>query len=73
MLWPVTPEGRLQYMADIVNTVRKAPRGIGVMYWAPEWEAWNEDGSPGPVVSVMDRLEALTSRPASRAPAPVNP
>lgn len=73
MLWPVTPEGRQQYMADIVNTVRKAPRGIGVMYWAPEWEAWSEDGSPGPVVSVMDHLDTLTGRPASHAPAAVNP
>jgi arabinogalactan endo-1,4-beta-galactosidase len=73
MLWPQTPEGRLQYMADIVNTVRKAPHGIGVMYWAPEWEAWNADGSPGPVVSVMDHLADLSARPASLAPAAVNP
>ena len=73
MLWPVTPEGRLQFMADIVNTVKKAPRGIGVMYWAPEWEAWNADGSPGPAVSVLDHLKDLTSRPASHAPTAVNP
>jgi arabinogalactan endo-1,4-beta-galactosidase len=73
MLWPETAEGRLQYMADIVNTVRKAPRGLGVMYWAPEWEAWYADGSPGPVVSVMDDLETLRSRPASHAPKAVNP
>lgn len=73
MLWPETPEGRLQFMADIINTVRKAPHGIGVMYWAPEWEAWNKDGSPGPVVYVMDHLKDLTARPASHAPAAVNP
>lgn len=73
MLWPETPDGRLQFMADIVNTVKKAPRGLGVMYWAPEREAWNEDGSPGPVVSVMDRLASLSARPASHAPAAVNP
>jgi arabinogalactan endo-1,4-beta-galactosidase len=60
-------------MADIVNTVRGAPRGIGVMYWAPEWEAWNADGTPGPVVFTMGRLTALTARPASHAPAAVNP
>src|SRR6185437_16464291 len=36
MLWPVTPEGRLQFMVDLVNTVRKAPNGMGVIYWAPE-------------------------------------
>ena len=73
MMWPQTPEGRLQFMADIVNTVRKAPRGIGVMYWAPEWEVWNADGTPGPAVFVMDRLAELTARPASHAPAAVNP
>jgi arabinogalactan endo-1,4-beta-galactosidase len=73
MLWPETPAGRLQFMADIINTVRKAPRGIGVMYWAPEREAWNEDGTPGPVVSVMDHLDELTARPASHAPKAVHP
>ena len=72
MLWPETPEGRLQFMADIVNTVRKAPRGLGVMYWAPEWEAWNDDGSPGPVVSVLDQLARLSGGPESHAPAAVN-
>jgi arabinogalactan endo-1,4-beta-galactosidase len=71
MLWPETPEGRLQFMADIVNTVRKAPRGLGVMYWAPEREAWNDDGSPGPVVSVLDQLANLSGGPASHAPAAV--
>jgi hypothetical protein len=56
MLWPETPEGRLQFMADIVNTVRRAPRGVAVMYWAPEREAWNEDGSPGEVMG-RSRME----------------
>jgi len=73
MFWPETPEGRLQFMADIINTVKKAPRGIGVMYWAPEREAWNADGTPGPVVSVLDQLDKLKARPASHAPAAVNP
>ena len=68
MLWPETPEGRLQFMVDIVNTVKKAPHGLGVMYWAPEKEAWNDDGSPGPVVFVLDDLTTLTNRPASHAP-----
>ena len=68
MLWPETPEGRLQFMADIVNTVERAPRGLGVMYWAPEWEAWNADGGPGPVVSVLDQRTTLTNRPASHLP-----
>jgi arabinogalactan endo-1,4-beta-galactosidase len=73
MLWPQTPEGRLQFMADIINTVRKAPHGLGVMYWAPEREAWNKDGSPGPAVFVMAHLNDLTARPASHAPAAINP
>ena len=73
MMWPQTPEGRLQFMVDLVNTVRKAPRGVGVMYWAPEYEAWNEDGSPGPAVFTLDHLRDLTARPASHAPAEVNP
>lgn len=62
MMWPETPEGRLQYMADLVNTVKKAPQGLGVMYWAPERDIWNADGSPGPAVSVMDQLTTLTNR-----------
>ncbi len=73
MRWPETPAGRLQYMADIVRTVQKAPHGLGVFYWAPEREAWNPDGSPGPVVSVLDRLAELSARPASQAPRAVEP
>ena len=73
MLWPVTPQGRLQFMADLVNTVKQAPRGVSVMYWAPERDLWNEDGSPGPVVSVLDHLTTLTNRPASHAPTAVSP
>lgn len=67
MLWPTTPEGRLQFMVDLVNTVRKSPRGIGVMYWAPELEIWNADGTPQPAVYTMEHLD-LTGRPASHAP-----
>ncbi len=73
MPWPVTPQGRLQFMVDLVNTVRKAPHGLGVMYWAPEYDLWNQDGSPGPAVFTMDHLKDLTARPASHAPAAVNP
>ena len=68
MVWPLTPQGRLQFMVDLINTMHKAPRGIGAMYWAPEVEAWNDDGSPGPVVFVLDHLADLTARPASHAP-----
>jgi arabinogalactan endo-1,4-beta-galactosidase len=73
MLWPQTPEGRLQFMVDLVNTVRAAPRGIGVQYWAPEFGVWNEDGSPGPAVFTLDHLTDLKARPASHAPAAVQP
>jgi arabinogalactan endo-1,4-beta-galactosidase len=73
MLWPSTPEGRLQYMVDIVNTVKKAPHGLGVFYWAPERDVWNSDGSPGPAVFAMDNMGKLIKRPASHAPVDVNP
>ena len=73
MMWPQTPEGRLQYMADIINTMKKAPRGVSVMYWAPESDIWNADGSPGPAVSVMDHLTTLTNRPDSHVPTAVRP
>ena len=56
MLWPVTPQGRLQFMVDLVNTVKAAPLGVGVMYWAPEWDLWNPDGTPGPAVFTLDHL-----------------
>ena len=73
MMWPLTPAGRVQFMADLINTMKAAPRGIGAMYWAPEFGAWNADGSPGPVVFVLDSLQALRARPASHVPAPAGP
>jgi len=69
MLWPVTPEGRLQFMVDLVNTVRRAPRGIAVMYWQPEWDLWNADGTPGPAVFTLDHLKDLAAGPGRHAPA----
>ena len=71
MLWPVTPEGRLQFMVDVVNTVQYA-HGLGVMYWAPEYDAWNKDGSPGPVVFTLQHLADLRDGAASHAPREVN-
>ncbi|MDE3128027.1 MAG: glycosyl hydrolase 53 family protein [Gemmatimonadota bacterium] len=62
MLWPVTPEGRLQFMVDLVNAVKAAPRGVGVMYWAPEWDLWNADGTPGPAVFTLDHLHDSGAR-----------
>ncbi|HEX9107525.1 MAG TPA: glycosyl hydrolase 53 family protein [Longimicrobiales bacterium] len=58
MLWPVTPQGRAQFIADLVATVRRAPRTLTVMYWQPEWDLWNPDGSPAPTVFVGDRARA---------------
>lgn len=69
MLWPVTPQGRLQFMVDLVNTVRKAPNGLGVMYWAPEYALWNFYAAPGPAVFTLDSLKALANTPESHAPA----
>jgi arabinogalactan endo-1,4-beta-galactosidase len=73
MLWPETAEGRLQFMADLVNTVKKSPDGLAVMYWAPERDVWNADGTPGPAVFVLDQLTTLTNRPASHVPTAVFP
>ncbi len=38
MIWPLTPEGQKQFLADLIRTVKEAPehRGIGVNYWHPE-------------------------------------
>jgi arabinogalactan endo-1,4-beta-galactosidase len=66
-LWPGTPEGQLQFMADLINTVKRAPGGLGVFYWAPERALWNADGSPAPAISVLDHL-SLTNPPQSHLP-----
>lgn len=72
-LWPNTPEGQLQFMVDMVNIVRKGPRGTGVFYWAPERAIWNADGSPGPAVFTPDNLTKLTKRPESHVPVTIKP
>jgi len=38
MVWPLTPEGQRQFLADLIRTVKEAPggHGIGVNYWHPE-------------------------------------
>ncbi len=68
MLWPETQQGRLQFMVDLINTVKAAPNGLGVMYWAPEFGVWNRDGTPGPTVFVLDSLQALRTGPGSHLP-----
>ncbi len=60
MLWPVTPEGRLQFLVALVRTVREAPDGLGVMYWAPEYDLWHIYATPGPALFTPDSLNAAT-------------
>jgi len=38
MVWPLTPDGQKQFLADLIQTVKDAPghHGIGVNYWHPE-------------------------------------
>ena len=72
-LWPNTPEGQLQFMVDMVNIVRKGPKGAGVVYWSPERAIWNADGSAGPAVFTPDNLTKLTKRPESHVPIEINP
>jgi arabinogalactan endo-1,4-beta-galactosidase len=38
MIWPMTPEGQKEFLADLIRVVKQAPdgRGIGVNYWHPE-------------------------------------
>lgn len=38
MIWPTTPEGQRQFLADVIEAVKSAPegRGMGVNYWHPE-------------------------------------
>jgi arabinogalactan endo-1,4-beta-galactosidase len=71
-LWPGTPQGQLQFLADVISTVKDVPGGMGVYYWAPEGRTlgsgnslWNSDGSPAPAVSVLENLSRLAERPAS--------
>lgn len=38
MIWPFTPEGQLQFLTELIKTVKDAPehKGVGVNYWHPE-------------------------------------
>jgi arabinogalactan endo-1,4-beta-galactosidase len=35
MIWPETPAGQKQFLADLIQTVKDSG-GIGVNYWHPE-------------------------------------
>ncbi len=71
-LWPGSQQGQLQFMADLVNTVKRAG-GTGVFYWAPEGSRgngmWNPDGTPAPSIFVMDNLTKLMNSGVSCLPA----
>jgi arabinogalactan endo-1,4-beta-galactosidase len=71
MQWPGTPQGQLQYMADVIHTVQRN-HGLGVFYWGPEgsWGdgMWRPDGSAAPAIYVLDHLDELKAQPASRIP-----
>lgn len=56
MQWPITPDGRRQFMLDLANTVEASPNGLGILYWAPERDFWNDDGTPGPVVFIANQI-----------------
>jgi arabinogalactan endo-1,4-beta-galactosidase len=75
-LWPGTQDGQLQFMVDLVNTVKRAG-GTGVFYWAPEGSRgngmWNPDGTPAPSIFVMDNLAKLMNSPANHLPAAPTP
>lgn len=59
-------------MVDLVNTARKAPDGLGVMYWVPEYALRNICATPGPAVFTLDSLKALAKSLESHAPARVD-
>jgi arabinogalactan endo-1,4-beta-galactosidase len=73
MEWPGTTDGQLQFMVDLINTVRRAPNGLGVFYWAPEGRRgnglWTPEGEPAPSIFVLDKLDGLSSGPLSHLPA----
>ena len=72
MEWPGTASGQLQFLVDLVHTVKRAPTGLGVFYWAPEGRRgngmWISDGSPAPSIFVLDNFEKLGTSRESHLP-----
>ena len=70
MIWPETPAGQRQFLADLIRTVKESG-GIGVNYWHPEatfmpgntnrWRGpdanslFDATGHPLPAMNVLDR------------------
>ena len=82
MIWPMTPEGQKQFLADVIETVKEAPegRGIGVNYWRPEetyvhnpnGRSWGPDANSvfddkGYPLPAMNVLNSQPSQPVSQA------
>jgi len=73
MIWPMTPEGQRQFLAELIQTVKDAPghHGIGVNYWHPEAtyvpggtsfgpdrnSLFDAKGNPLPALSVLDSMK----------------
>jgi arabinogalactan endo-1,4-beta-galactosidase len=47
MVWPITPAGQKQFLADLIKVVRDTPdgRGVGIVYWHPESVSTGRRGS----------------------------
>jgi arabinogalactan endo-1,4-beta-galactosidase len=82
MIWPMTPEGQQQFLADVIKTVREAPEGhgIGVNYWRPEetyvrnpnGRSWGPDANSvfddkGYPLPAMNVLNSQPSQPLAQA------
>jgi arabinogalactan endo-1,4-beta-galactosidase len=45
--YPLTPAGQQSFIEKLMSTVKAVPgsRGIGVVYWEPDWVAYNGPGA----------------------------
>lgn len=49
--YPLSPEGQMDFMADVLDIVRASSHGCGIFYWAPEWipvEGTEDEGDAPP-------------------------
>lgn len=54
--YPATVEGQKAFLEDVINIVRQVPfeRGIGVVYWAPDWVVAPQFGSTWENLALFD-------------------
>jgi len=66
MVWPMTPEGQKQFLADVIAAVKAAPdgHGIGVNYWHPESTI-----IPGPTTRRVADANSLFNNEGNAQPA----